>query len=173
MQNITSEQKELLDRLRDRDPELMVEWDELRGVAASLRGKLAQPSDEMPDAEKTASEFLDEYVALFGPEDLQDMLRPLSKRKDDLDWTLTKSPTEPKAVTYVYFFGLLIALQGEVCAPRIGSLANFSVMAVAGSMSAAIACVSSQRTQHMLPNFPEDAQRHDLGNHGDHDPHRE
>jgi hypothetical protein len=40
-------------------------------------------------------------------------------------------------------------------------------------MSAAIACDSSQRTQHMLPNFPEDAQRHDLGNHGDHYPHRE
>jgi hypothetical protein len=64
-------------------------------------------------------------------------------------------------------------LQGEVCTPRIGSLANSSVMAVGGSMSAAIACISSQRSQHMLPEFPEDAQRHDLRNHGDHDPHRE
>jgi hypothetical protein len=39
--------------------------------------------------------------------------------------------------------------------------------------SGAIACVLSQRTQHVLPEFPEDAQRHDLGDHGDHDPHPE
>ena len=86
MQNITSDQKELLDRLMERDPDLTVEWDEARGVAAMVRGDLAAPSGGEDAAEANTRDFLSDYGMLFGPPDLIETVNLLRERTDDLGW---------------------------------------------------------------------------------------
>jgi Zn-dependent metalloprotease len=93
MRNITKKQKELIDQLRAIDPELIVRWDDTRGVAGSIRGKLwigkegtGSPAEKMiPEAE--LQEFLSVYGALLGPPDLSmKSLQMLRSKKDDIGW---------------------------------------------------------------------------------------
>jgi Zn-dependent metalloprotease len=89
MDNVTAEQDALLDELRARDPDLTLAWDEHRGVAASVRGRLSRRprrGRERP-ATATVDAFLGKYAPLFGPPDLVSSLRPLRSRSDDLGWT--------------------------------------------------------------------------------------
>ena len=95
MRNITSNQEKLLSELRSLDPELMMEWDEVRGVASFIRGKLTRPQEgkvarrpeSKADPETAIQTFLAKYGELLGPPDFNKMLRLLRKRTDDLGWT--------------------------------------------------------------------------------------
>jgi len=93
MRNITRKQRELVDRLQAIDPELIVRWDETRGVAGSIRGKLSvgtegqTPDAAEPNLEAAFDRFLSVYGALFGPPDLSmKSLQTLRSKKDDIGW---------------------------------------------------------------------------------------
>lgn len=93
MRNITDRQRELVARLRAIDPELVVRWNETRGVAGSVRGKLWPGTEgQGPDIAKASpeaalDEFLSVYGALFGPPDLSmKSLRTLRSKQDDIGW---------------------------------------------------------------------------------------
>lgn len=86
MQNITSDQVRLLENLRKLDPDLKVRWDEGRGTAAFVRGKLAPPAAKKAAAGSTIERFLEEYGELFGPPSLPAALVILRDRSDDLGW---------------------------------------------------------------------------------------
>ena len=60
MYNITKLQNNLLNELRSKDPGLSVEWDEMRGVAAFIRGTLAPLPDTTPD--NVVKSFLTKYT---------------------------------------------------------------------------------------------------------------
>jgi Zn-dependent metalloprotease len=94
MVNITPKQEKLVSQLRTRDPVLVVLWDEVRGVASVVRGKLQPASEKKGEegaefmTEKTLRRFLQEYGALFGPSDLPPAaLKTLRQKKDNLGWT--------------------------------------------------------------------------------------
>jgi Zn-dependent metalloprotease len=83
MKNVTDEQRDRLEALRERDPDLTVEWNDDQGVAARVRGELTR--GEEPTG--TVREFLEEFGLLFGPPDLAETLAEGRTRTDDLDWT--------------------------------------------------------------------------------------
>ena len=93
MKNITVPQTRLLRQLQAADPALMVSWDDVRGVAGSVRGKLSFSEKEgkkgiVSPSEETIKVFLTKYAPLFGPSDLAiDALKLLRRKKDDLGWT--------------------------------------------------------------------------------------
>ena len=67
MRNVTEKQRELVARLRAIDPELVVRWDETRGVAGSIRGKLwASTEGQGPGAAEASPEAaLDGFLLAF------------------------------------------------------------------------------------------------------------
>ena len=84
MENITPQQQVLLKELWMRDPELVVEWDAIRGVASSVRGRLleapgANPEDAMRD-------FLAGFGGLFGPPELLEFVQAWRTWQDELGW---------------------------------------------------------------------------------------
>ena len=83
----TELQQSLLDKLRDADPDLEVDWDDARGVASRARGQLPASADNADVAEAALRSFLDEYGALFGPEDHNRTLLTGRTTGDDLGWT--------------------------------------------------------------------------------------
>ena len=80
MDNITPAQLALLEQLRAVDPNIRVRWNEARGAASSIRGRLAQLSDS------TLQDFLDIYGPLFGLPSSTGSLKLLRERTDDLGW---------------------------------------------------------------------------------------
>jgi Zn-dependent metalloprotease len=84
MRNITPAQRQLLGELRERDQALRVTWDDLRGVAASVRGRLS--SRPQADPVGHFEEFVTRFGALFGVAG-RDELRGPRQRADDLQWT--------------------------------------------------------------------------------------
>ncbi len=91
MRNITESQPILLGQLQDSDPELNVQWDEVRGVASSIRGRLTAPPAVEPTnlrafAEPNIQAFLETYGELLGPPNITRSLRLLRSRTDDLGW---------------------------------------------------------------------------------------
>jgi Zn-dependent metalloprotease len=94
MRNITEKQRELIAKLREIDPELVVRWDETRGVAGSIRGKLwlgtegQGPGAGEANPEAVLDGFLSVYGALFGPTDLSmNSFKKLRSKNDDIGWT--------------------------------------------------------------------------------------
>ncbi|MEK7753759.1 MAG: M4 family metallopeptidase [Acidobacteriota bacterium] len=90
MTNITPEQEKLLSHLRQRDVELEVHWDEVRGVAGSVRGRLepAPPAAARATPQQRMRGFLRQYGALFGPPGLPpEALVLLRTSTDELGWT--------------------------------------------------------------------------------------
>lgn len=87
MQNITSRQEALLDQLRKIDPALTFEWDEVRGVASFVRGKLVVGTGSQSKPETIVQTFLATYGELFGALDISKMLEILRTSRDDLGWT--------------------------------------------------------------------------------------
>ena len=85
LKNILPTQLELLSKLKEKDPALVVEWDDVKGVFSLIRGNLFNASVER--LESSIKKFLDEYAELFGPKKLSSMLKLLSNRSDDLGWT--------------------------------------------------------------------------------------
>ena len=87
MENVTPRQQELLERIARLEAKIRIEWDDERGVAASVRGILARRSNREAPA-RTVRSYLDVWGALYGPSDLARWLRPLRPpRRDDLGWT--------------------------------------------------------------------------------------
>ncbi|MBN1136217.1 MAG: M4 family metallopeptidase [Anaerolineae bacterium] len=84
MENITPEQRELLELLYQRDPEAEIEWDDVRGVAASIRGRLDIDPGLEPEGKLWT--FLERFGPLVGPPDLAGGLKPLRQISDDLGW---------------------------------------------------------------------------------------
>jgi Zn-dependent metalloprotease len=84
MENITQEQRDLLAELQTVDAAVTVHWDEVRGVASSIRGKMGM--DAVPAPGERLDAFLKQYGALLGPPDLPEGLRLLRRKQDDLDW---------------------------------------------------------------------------------------
>ena len=84
MENITTEQRALLDELQAMDDALEVEWDDIRGIAASIHGQIG-PSAPM-DAEGQVAAFLESFGPLVGPPDLPHGLQVLQRERDDLEW---------------------------------------------------------------------------------------
>ncbi len=79
MENVTQLQRDILDRLTERDKAASVRWSDDRGVASVLRGALL-PADrvasdlrENPEAVLVA--FLEELGPLIGPEDSREAMR--------------------------------------------------------------------------------------------------
>ena len=91
MRNITQRQPSLLGQLREIDPNLNIQWDEIRGVASSIRGNLTTapavaPTNLRAVAEPNSLAFLETYGELLGPPDISRSLRLLRSRTDDLGW---------------------------------------------------------------------------------------
>ena len=86
MRNVTTGQQDLLARLREGVHDLTVRWDDVRGVASSVRGVLARPRDQGRAADAIRT-LLGGYGPLFGPPDLASTLRLLRTRTDRLGWT--------------------------------------------------------------------------------------
>jgi Zn-dependent metalloprotease len=88
MQNIIPSQEILLQQLQDLDIELMVEWDEARGVASFVRGRLTPEITQSGAGtpEGTLQGFLKKYGELFGPKDINNKIKLLRIRKDDLGY---------------------------------------------------------------------------------------
>jgi hypothetical protein len=91
MRNITQRQPSLLGQLREIDPNLNIQWDEIRGVASSIRGNLTTapavaPTNLQAVAEPNSLAFLETYGELLGPPDISRSLRLLRSRTDDLGW---------------------------------------------------------------------------------------
>lgn len=93
MKNINDKQRTVLEALRALDPDVVVRWDEVRGVVGSARGKL-QPAPKKsaraaePSPERRLRDFLGKYGPLFGPPELPaGSLRALRPKRDDLGWT--------------------------------------------------------------------------------------
>src|SRR5262245_11677779 len=86
MKNVMASQADLLTRLRERDPGLAVGWDDVRGVARSLRGVLA-PARAGTAPDETVAEFLEAWGDLLGPPALTRALLPPRRRHDPLGWT--------------------------------------------------------------------------------------
>ncbi len=84
MENITHEQRALLERLSDADPDVEIRWDDERGVASSIRGRLGVSDSTEPEAVAVA--FLDVYGPLVGPADLPRGLQLLRAERDDIGW---------------------------------------------------------------------------------------
>lgn len=84
MDNITSGQRELLERIEEADADLLVHWDETRGVAASIRGRLTAGGGE-----EALVAFLEEFGPIFGlAESSMEFLTLLSRDPDEeLGWT--------------------------------------------------------------------------------------
>lgn len=94
MRNITEKQRELVEQLRAIDTELLIRWDETRGVAGSVHGKLWAPTGgEGPvgaesNPKVSLDGFLATYGALLGPPDLSmKSLQMVRSKKDDIGWT--------------------------------------------------------------------------------------
>jgi Zn-dependent metalloprotease len=84
VENITPKQKELLDELYARDPTLEIEWDDVRGVAASIHGHLGlEPG---PEPEEKLWIFLESFGLLVGPPGLPDGLKLQRQMSDELGW---------------------------------------------------------------------------------------
>jgi Zn-dependent metalloprotease len=87
MENLTPRQRDLLERLARFDSKVEVRWDEARGVAASIRGTLAEPEKPQTTA-RTVQQFLVAQGDLFGPPGVVRSLKPLRPpQRDDLGWT--------------------------------------------------------------------------------------
>jgi len=91
MRNMTQRQPLLLGQLRELDPKLNIQWDEVRGVASSIRGNLTDPAAVQPSnlqavAQPNSLAFLEIYGELLGPPDISRSLRLLRTRTDDLGW---------------------------------------------------------------------------------------
>ena len=84
MRRITSQQQALLDAIKRTFGDIELHWDEERGVASSLRGRLVPASAQ--DVDAIFRKFLEEYGPLFGPADVVSHLRLLRNRTDDLGW---------------------------------------------------------------------------------------
>jgi len=76
----------LLDKLRDADPALEVDWDDARGVARRVRGNLPASTDSLDAAPGALRRFLADFGVLFGPDDPGRTLRAGRLREDDLGW---------------------------------------------------------------------------------------
>lgn len=87
MRNFTPKQKELLEQLGRTDPALSVAWDDVRGVASSIRGRFPTGKDQRPKPEKMLESFLAEFGELFGLREPARQIKLLRSRKDDLQWT--------------------------------------------------------------------------------------
>ena len=132
MKNITPEQKELLDRLYARDPDLEIEWDDVRGVAASIRGHLGlQPSME-PGGKLQA--FLEKFGPLVGPPGLAAGLKPLRQMSDEVARSGALHVFSPEAAVRrarpatVDFStrGWLLATKAPIAAPMMVAISNGS-----------------------------------------------
>ena len=84
IQNILPDQTLLINELQMNDPTLVIEWDEVRGVAAFIRGILAQPPETTP--ENLIQSFLRKVGGLFGVSDPNSRLELLRSRTDELGW---------------------------------------------------------------------------------------
>ena len=84
MENITPRQRELLERIEEADADLLVHWDETRGVAASIRGRLTSGGGE-----ESLVAFLEEFGSLFGLAESPMEFMNLRNRDpdDELGWT--------------------------------------------------------------------------------------
>ena len=83
MANMSPLQERLIAQLRQSDRTSVLQWDELRGVASVVRGRLADAADAAARPEETVTRFLKTFGALFGPPDIPGTLRPLRSRTDD------------------------------------------------------------------------------------------
>ena len=90
--NITSHQKELLEKLQSGTENFIYEWDEARGALAfcradKLRNASAGAISENNDrGEQTFAAFMEMYDQLFGPEKLMKAARLLNKKNDNIGW---------------------------------------------------------------------------------------
>ncbi len=82
MANMSPLQERLLGQLQRGDRTFFVRWDELRGIASVVRGRLmvAGDAERPPD---TVKRFLSAFGALFGPPEILRVLRLLRSRTDD------------------------------------------------------------------------------------------
>lgn len=88
MQDVSSDQKTLLARLQQSAPApLEVSWDNVRGVARSIRGVLAGPGSTAATSEQIVDSFLAAYGALFGPPDIARWLTAVWVDVDAWQWT--------------------------------------------------------------------------------------
>lgn len=86
MKNITSTQLALIEQLRAIDPKLRIRWNEARGAAASIRGRLGHISVLDNRRASSLQKFLHTYGVLFGLPDPGTSLKLLRERTDDLGW---------------------------------------------------------------------------------------
>src|SRR5262249_45214559 len=75
----------------------VVRWDDVRGVVASLRGPLERIAERRTTPQATVLAFLDAFGALFGPERLTAVLRPLRARTHQRGWTHLEYVQTPPA----------------------------------------------------------------------------
>jgi hypothetical protein len=87
MENVTDRQRDLLARLRERDLRLQLRWDEARGVAASLRGTLADAPRAGAQPADTIRTFLEAWGDLLGPPAPARVLMLRRTRSDSVGWT--------------------------------------------------------------------------------------
>ena len=98
MRNITEDQEALLTRLYALDPDLIVRWDEGRGVASSVRGELSRATEGEPQQALLA--FLAAYGEVFGCPNPEGRLRQVQSKADELGWThLEYQDTHPHPAT--------------------------------------------------------------------------
>ncbi len=83
MENMLTKQKVLIESLRTAGLKEIV-WDEARGVAYYARGRFGSVGAKHHEGVRR---FLSRFGALFGPEELGDVLRPVRTRTDQLGWT--------------------------------------------------------------------------------------
>lgn len=79
MDNVTRRQRELLDRLMERDKSVAIRWNDDRGTASVVRGQLLEAErirdDLQSNPEAALKVFLEELGPLVGPEDSVDAMR--------------------------------------------------------------------------------------------------
>jgi Zn-dependent metalloprotease len=113
MNRLTERQGLLLGSLRQRDAELVVHWDDVRGIAADTRGKLG--GAEAGDDARMVLGSVEEWLELFGVADAERELRPLHVQTDELGWRhyeFQQVATRPKGLD-VYGAKLAVRVNGE------------------------------------------------------------
>ncbi|MDU8911606.1 hypothetical protein [Aestuariicoccus sp. MJ-SS9] len=85
MENVTRLQRDILDRLTERDTSASVRWTDVRGIASALSGRLLPPDRVRERPEAVLDAFLDALGPLVGPENGAEVWRfvKASGAKDD------------------------------------------------------------------------------------------
>ena len=87
VKNVTVEQLDLIETLRENVPGITVYWDNVRGVASSIRGDLWKLVEEKKEPKDILTAFLKIYSPLFGPRGFfPENAKLLRERRDELEF---------------------------------------------------------------------------------------